>query len=242
MVIAAGGMSIAEEKTDIQALPASAPVAEKVINLLSTANSSFPKPDWVFVSGRKDAVISETWEIGIDEETKAPILICRGEPHGYLRTHATFENFDLQLEWRFPKDPKGNSGILLFTSGEDRVWPVCLQIQLHQPELGAVFPIGGAKSANELPGVETLAKPANQWNRCDVHCRSEEVTVTINGQLIGTVIGCHPSVGAIGLQSEGSEIHFRAISIREVPIAQPEIRSSQPSLMSNTPPGSSEQK
>lgn len=245
MMAIMGGMAVAGERgTNAQALPASVPGGEKMVNLLPPAlNASFPEPQWVFVSGRKDAAISETWRIGVDEETKAPILICNGEPHGYLRTRAAFENFDLQLEWRFPKDPNGNSGILLFTSGEDRVWPVCLQVQLHQPELGAVFPIGGAKSANELPGVGVLAKPVNQWNRCDIHCRSGEATVTINGQLIGTVIGCNPLAGTIGLQSEGSEIHFRAISIREATreatVVQPENHPFQPSFMSKTAPADS---
>ncbi|WP_437229413.1 3-keto-disaccharide hydrolase [Planctomicrobium sp. SH661] len=183
-------------------------------------HSSFPGNHWLFVSGRKDATISETWRLGEDEESGGPILICKGEPHGYLRTHAVFANFDLELDWRFPKDPNGNSGILLFTSGDDRVWPASVQVQLHQPELGSTFPVGGAKSGNELKSIVPLAKPLNQWNRCEVRCRGGNVTVTINGHLVGEISNCQPASGAIGLQSEGSEIHFRAISIREIPIAQ----------------------
>lgn len=190
-------------------------------NLLRDAE--FPGQKWIFFPGRKDVSIHETWRMGVDAETKSPILVCLGEPHGYLRTRAEHVNFDLHLEWRFPRDPDGNSGILLFTSGEDRVWPSSLQIQLHQPELGIVFPIGGAKSVNELRPMEKLAKPVNQWNQCEIQCRQGTVSVSVNGRSLGEVTGCLPSAGAIALQSEGSEIHFRNIWIREVPVIQAEV-------------------
>jgi len=203
----------------------------------SLLGTEFPGAEWVYFSGQKDASFTQTWEVTKDTESGTTILVCKGEPHGYLRTRAEYANFDLRLEWRFPKDPNGNSGILLFTSGEDRIWPAALQIQLHQPELGVVFPIGGAKSANELhPGLK-LAKPVNQWNQCEIRCRHGSATVTINGQDVGAVQSCLPALGTIALQSEGSEVHFRAISIREIPIAQatiPEI----PTGSSETGPAS----
>ncbi len=191
-------------------------------NLLEGA---FPGENWTFVSGRKDAKLSDTWSISIDPETDSPILVCTGLPHGYLKSRAEYQNFDLTLEWRFPKDPNGNSGVLLFTSGEDRVWPASIQVQFHQVELGSTFPIGGAKSTNEFHLDSKLAKPVNQWNRAELICRDGKISVTVNGHAVGEIIGCLPSKGAIGLQSEGSEIHFRAISIREIPVAQSEVPS-----------------
>lgn len=219
--------------------PATDSQAAELVPAESYLGPNFPGNQWLFFSGRKDATISETWKLGEDQETKAPMLICLGEPHGYLRTRQEFENFDLQLDWRYPADPNGNSGILLFTSGEDQVWPASLQVQLHQPELGSTFPIGGAKSANELRTMAKLAKPLNQWNRCELRCRSGTVTVIINGQTVGEVTGCRPAVGAIALQSEGSEIHFRAISIREIPVAQTDAAVNpvrQPNAVIDVPP------
>lgn len=183
---------------------------------------AFPGENWTFVSGRKDAKLAETWSLSTDSETGSPILICTGLPHGYLKSRGEFQNFDLSLEWRFPKDPNGNSGVLLFTAGEDRVWPASIQVQFHQAELGSAFPIGGAKSTNEFHLDAKLAKPVNQWNRAELICRDGKISVTVNGHAVGEVLGCVPSKGAIGLQSEGSEIHFRAISIREIPVAQTE--------------------
>ena len=45
----------------------------------------------------------------------------------------------------------------------------------------------------------------------------------INGIKLGEVTGCDPSKGAIALQSEGSEIHFRNLVVEELaPAPAPE--------------------
>src|SRR5690606_28185740 len=113
------------------------------------------------------------------------------------------------VEWRFPTDANGNSGVLLYTSGEDRIWPTSLQVQLLQPEAGTMFPSGGAKSRTKLLNVPMVAKPVNQWNRCRIVSREGTVSVTVNGHDLGQVDGVDPLEGAIALQSEGAEIHFR---------------------------------
>jgi len=219
------GAAEPEQKTISASVPDAVQKTDPDAEWHPLLGTEFPGSEWVFFSGQKDAVFSQTWNVVKDTESTASVLVCKGEPHGYLRTRAEYADFDLRLEWRFPLDPNGNSGILLFTSGEDRIWPAALQIQLHQPELGAVFPVGGAKSANELnpnPMVK-LAKPVNQWNQCEIRCRNGSVAVIINGQDVGVVQNCLPAIGAIALQSEGSEVHFRAISIREIPIIQANV-------------------
>ncbi len=52
------------------------------------------------------------------------ILVCGGQPVGYLRTTDDFVNYVLKLEWRFDPVTKkaGNSGVLLRMVGEDKVW------------------------------------------------------------------------------------------------------------------------
>ena len=62
-----------------------------------------------------------------------------------------------------------------------------------------------------------LSRPVNQWNRCIISAREGNVTIVVNDQKVGTVAGCKPLEGAISLQSEGSEIHFRNIWVREYP-------------------------
>lgn len=194
-----------------------APVALPAPVELIQLTKPFPGTTWKFFSGKKDAKLEETWSIRADPETSKPLLICTGSPPGYLFTQQGFENFELELEWRYPTDANGNSGILLFINGEDHLWPTSVQVQLFQPEAGATFPHGTAQTDNVLQKVPVVSKPVNQWNRCQVLCKSGTLTVTVNGQKIGEVTGCRPRAGGIGLQSEGAVVHFRNFLIRELP-------------------------
>ena len=179
---------------------------------------------WQFFSGKKDAVLADTWGLSVDPESSEPMLICRGEPFGYIKTRKVYHDFEMAFEWRYPLDANGNSGVLLFTSGSDRIWPTSMQIQLHQPETGSIFPSGGAKSGTELRNVPMVARPVNQWNQCHILSRDGTISVTINGQELGKASGCEPREGAIALQSEGAEIHFRRMWVREIE-SQPDSES-----------------
>ncbi len=178
--------------------------------------ADFPSGVWNFYSAENNASLAKTWQVRTSTEDSKPILVCTGDPFGYLRTQVNYADFELGLQWRYPADPNGNSGILLFTSEENRLWPDSLQIQLHQPTAGCTFPSGRAKSDNELRNVTSLSRPVGQWNDCLVTSLGGLVSVTVNGKKVGDVTGCDPNTGAVGLQSEGSEIHFREIWIRQI--------------------------
>ncbi len=181
---------------------------------------SFPGSRWVFYPGKMDSRLEETWTLSTPKSSEDPVLICRGEPHGYLRTANIYQDFEFGLEWKYPSDENGNSGVLLFTSGEDRIWPTSVQVQLHQPNTGCIFGSGGARVEKELE-ARNLSRPVNQWNELVITCRQGAVRLQVNGKYVGEAKVLTPSFGAIGLQSEGSEVHFRRIWIRDLhPIAQ----------------------
>jgi hypothetical protein len=177
----------------------------------------FPK-GWVATSADPKADVAATWHLQPDPAPRENVLICTGKPDGYLRTEKAYENFELGLEWKYASDPNGNSGILLFVTDKDLIWPKSLQIQLHRPTAGSVIPHGGAKAANMLTAKD-LSKPLPEWNSCHITCDRGKITVVLNGQKVGEVTGCMPSRGAIGLQSEGSEIHFRRLWIKPLKAA-----------------------
>ncbi len=189
------------------------------VSLLSAP--TLTKNVWTFASSEKDAKLADTWEVQqSDGET---ILVCRGEPYGYLKTTQVFTDFKFGLEWRYPVDVNGNSGVLLYTNSHDKdtVWPTAMQVQLHQPVCGSIFPSGAAKSDNEIRDVREFCKPLNQWNSCEITSTGGQLSVEMNGRKVGVVTGCQPDRGGIALQSEGSEIHFRRIWVKELDGGEP---------------------
>lgn len=156
---------------------------------------------------------SPVWRISTLSGEDEPILVCTGTPKGFLLTRRRFEEFELALEWRFPRDADGNSGVLVFTQNEPRIWPTSVQIQLHQPMAGSVFPSGDAVTDNTTNAVPDLIRPVGVWNECRVIGAGGRMSVEVNGRKIGEVTGAKPAVGGIALQSEGSEVHFRRIRL-----------------------------
>ncbi len=171
---------------------------------------------WKFFCRDKQSNLAGTWSV--QQSEGEAVLVCRGEPYGYLKTTRAFTNFQLSLEWKFPDDENGNSGILLYTNGheKDKIWPTAIQVQLHQPACGAIFPSGDAKADNEIRDVRDACKTVNQWNSCEITSIAGRISVEMNGKKVGVVTGCMPQKGGIALQSEGSEVHFRRIRVREL--------------------------
>ncbi len=183
------------------------------VEQLFNAND-FPK-GWFFHSAENGTKLTDTWTAQKAEDNDEVFLKCAGKPYGYIRTLVGYENYDFGLEWKYPSDPNGNSGILIHTGEPDKIWPKAIQVQLHRPKAGSVFPIGGAKTSNMLD-VKDLPLVLNKWHTCVISCRDGNISVVINGKKVGGVTGCTPRKGTIALQSEGSEIHFRKIWLKKL--------------------------
>jgi hypothetical protein len=124
----------------------------------------------------------------------------------------------LNLEWRWAETPR-NSGVLVHMSGEDHVWPKSIEAQLMHRNAGDFFVIGGTdfkertnKNSRRVPKKKpSNEKPAGEWNRMQVTCKGETITVRVNGELQNQATGCTVTNGRICLQSEGAPIQFRNV-------------------------------
>lgn len=175
--------------------------------------------EWLFFPS--DPTAPSVWSLR--KETMAEndtnqelMLVCSGAVKGFAYTKEKFGDFELKMEWRFPKDASGNSGVLVFTQAEPRIWPTSIQLQLHQPTAGSLISSGDAKTEVIQDAESSLARPVGEWNECRIVCNRGTVTVEINGKKAGQVTGATPSSGSIALQSEGSEVHFRRIRVRSI--------------------------
>ena len=203
--------ALGADAEDVELLEEHARESE-TIDLLTTDLSEHWK---VFSSGPE---IPETpvWKVISEENNKELVLICSGTPKGFLYTKQTCDEFELSLEWKYPEDADGNSGVLVYTQDEPRIWPTSMQIQLHQPKAGSVFPSGDATSDQSSEAEEkSLARPVDIWNEGRIISQGGRLSVEVNGRKAGVVTGAKPSVGSIALQSEGSVVHFRRIRLKK---------------------------
>lgn len=154
------------------------------------------------------------------------VLRCEGQPFGYVRTVESYSNYILELEWRWPEEPT-NSGVLLHTVGEDKIWPQCVEAQLKHESAGDFVAIqpGSMVTVNGVryqPEGESIFRvvpkkhpssehPAGQWNTYRIICRDGQIDLYVNGVHQNRAFNVRPSSGAIALQSEGSPIEFRNI-------------------------------
>ena len=100
-------------------------------------------------------------------------------------------------------------------------WPKSVEVQLALGNAGDLWIIGTkihvenaqsrTKDRRTVNLTDDSEKPVGEWNSAEVTCKSDEITVKINGQLVNHATGCSVTKGAICLQSERTEIHFRNI-------------------------------
>jgi len=173
---------------------------------------------WTFVSKGTNQDAATIWSV------KDGVIHCAGKPNCYARTLTTWQNYKLHVEWRWP-EVAGNSGVFVHVNKPDKIWPLCLEMQLAAGSAGDIR-VNGGSLVHELnpekpgsvprrtPGAE---KPVGEWNTGDIICRSNSVTVHVNGVLQNEVTAASVASGAIGLQAEGKPVEFRNIVLEPLP-------------------------
>ena len=180
---------------------------------------------WEFHSADPEAKIQDVWSL------KDGVLICRGEPLGYLYTKKDYSDFVLRLQWRWPPEKKpGKGGVLIRMSGQHKIWPRSLEAQLNAGDAGDFWGLAGyvltgpaertRSSEHEKFGkltnvkkAKALEKPAGQWNSYEIIAEGDTVTLIINGEQVNRATGCDLDAGRICLTSEGDEIHFKNVVV-----------------------------
>jgi hypothetical protein len=156
------------------------------------------------------------------------MIICTGIPTGVLRTEKQYENFILEAEWMHLKTG-GNAGIFVWSGA----LPICgqpftkaVECQVLDGNHGDVFAIQGATFIPDRPHpkgwmrclpTESRNNPAGQWNHYRIECNNGKVTLAVNGKAVSGGSKSNPRKGYIVLESEGSDIYFKNIRVKELP-------------------------
>lgn len=164
--------------------------------------------------------------------TEDGILVCKGIPKGYIYTEKDYGDFELTLEFRRPADKEpGKGGILIRTTGPDRIWPKSLEAQINAPDAGDFWGLVGFTFDGPAERLKTLEHPdfgkltnlkktqdaekkPGEWNTYKVIADGPTVTLFINGKQVNQAKNCETTPGKIVLTSEGDEIHFRNIRLK----------------------------
>jgi hypothetical protein len=200
--------------------------APRKVELLTRQSADGEIAGWMSFHAEAATKTGAVWTLGPDG-----VLICKGLPLGYLYTEQEYTNFVLKLQWRWPPGGKaGNGGVLIRTTGPNKIWPKSLEAQLNAGQAGDFWGLDGYAlqgPAERMKSLENpkfgkltnvkktadLEKPVGQWNDYEIVADGERVTLKVNGTVVNEATGCEVVPGKILLTAEGNEIHFRQVEL-----------------------------
>lgn len=167
------------------------------------------------------------------------MLVSLGEPRGHLITDASFRDYRLEVEYRFPGKP-GNAGVLVHASTPRALYamfPRSIEVQMESGNAGDFWVIledirvpdmeerrgpraewgtteGKARRIKNL--TDNSEKPLGEWNSMVIEALGRSIRVWVNGNLVNDGSDATADRGHIALQAEGSEVEFRKLSLTPI--------------------------
>ena len=167
------------------------------------------------------------------------LLVSLGTPQGHLITDADYENFRLNLEYRFAGKP-GNCGVLVFASTPRalyKMFPKSIEVQMMHDNAGDFWCIVEDIEVDDMEtrrgpkdkwGItegkerriknltDNSEKPLGEWNSMTIECIGNTINVWLNGDNLNKGFKATASKGHIALQAEGSEVEFRKVELTDL--------------------------
>jgi hypothetical protein len=158
------------------------------------------------------------------------MIVVSGHPNGFFYTEKSFKNYVIRYDWRYkrPKDLTddakftGNSGFLLHIQNPTKpvvggTWPQCVEVQGMNRDHGRLFFLKTKGSGKwDKEAKDKAVRKVGEWNTTEVTCKADGgIVAKVNGTEI-TSGKSDLTEGHLGFQSEGAEIHYRNILIKEM--------------------------
>ena len=192
------------------------------------------------------------WHVDIpkmDEDPNMPtafivrdgLLVSLGTPRGHLITDKVYQDYRLEVEYRFAGKP-GNCGILAHASTPRalyKMFPKSIEVQMNHQHAGDFWciveditvpdmverrgpkeewGITEGKKRRILNLTDGSENPVGEWNTMVIECLNNAVMVWVNGDLVNHGTDCTASKGQIAIQAEGSEVEFKKLEL--IPITK----------------------
>lgn len=190
------------------------------------------------------------WHVDVPEMDKNPQainpfivrdghLVSLGTPGGHLITDKSYENYKLDVEYKFTGEP-GNCGVLVHVSTPRVLYgmfPKSIEVQMQHGDAGDFWCIGEnikvdnmveRRGPEESWGVsegkkrriknltDNSEKPLGEWNHMTIEVKADSIRVWVNGDLVNEGYEATVQKGQIAVQAEGSEVEFRMLELTQL--------------------------
>jgi HEAT repeat protein len=158
------------------------------------------------------------------------VLYTDGSGQGWLSTERTYDDFELELEFRVPEG--GNSGVFLRAPREGSPASAGLEIQILDDRAEQYADLEAWQYTGSIYAVKAPSKrasrPAGEWQKMKIVAEGPRIRVVLNGERIVNTslvrhmdrVEEHPGLkrreGYVGLQNHGTRIEYRNVVIREL--------------------------
>ncbi len=190
------------------------------------------------------------WHVDVPEmdgnpDVKSPfivrngMLVSMGTPGGHLITDAIYQDYRLEVIYRFAAKP-GNCGVLVHASSPRALYdmfPQSLEVQMMHKNAGDFWCIvedivvpdmearrgpkekwGITEGKNRrIPNLtEKSENKVGKWNTMEIECVGDEIKVWVNGDMVNYGYDCTANKGHIAIQAEGSEVEFKKLELTQI--------------------------
>ena len=164
------------------------------------------------------------------------LLVSLGEPQGHLITKSSYQNYRLEIEYRFAGKP-GNCGVLVHASTLRALYkqfPKSIEVQMMHDNAGDFWCItedisvpnmearrgpkenwgtDGDKARRIKNLTDNSEKPLGEWNKMVIECKGDNIKVWLNDDMVNDGFGATVQKGKVALQAEGAEVEFRKVDL-----------------------------
>jgi hypothetical protein len=215
------------------------------VSFLSCNSPSQPTSESLFNGKDLSGWHADVPDMDNDPTMKSPflvrdgMLVSMGTPNGHLITDSVYENYRLEVEYRFAGEP-GNCGVLVYASTPRALYemfPKSIEVQMMHENAGdfwcivediSVPDMESRRGPKEEWGItegkqrrilnltDGSEKPVGEWNAMTIECLGNAIKVWVNGDFVNHGFDGTAAKGQIALQAEGSEVEFRKVVLTPI--------------------------
>lgn len=164
------------------------------------------------------------WQLG--KEDSSYTATAQKELGSLLVSSASYENFDLSLEWK-TISPTGQGGVYFRYPGQGKPLDTAFKVHLANDGGVAADKFCTGSLFNYYAPTENAARPGGQWNTLSMKVRGEQTLIMVNGKKVIEALAIDtavPKSGFVALDGEFGGIVYRKILLVEAVKPAPKSR------------------